>query len=161
LGIKKLDKADPMKKIGRPAKYERAMCIKIVDLMREGASKTEVAALLDISRDTMNRWEKDNREFSDAIKRGSELSQAWWEKQGRIALRDKSFSYTGWYMNMKNRFGWKDRNMQENLYADSTGKDMRVVHDIDREIVERFLQQRLETMLLEKQQQLITYSQHS
>jgi len=147
-----------MKKIGRPAKYESAMCSKIVDLMREGASKTEVAALLDISRDTMNRWEKDNEEFSDAIKRGSELSQAWWELQGRIALRDKSFSYTGWYMNMKNRFGWKDRNIQENLYADSTGKDMRVVQDIDREIVERYLMQRLEDMLLERQQQLITYS---
>jgi len=77
--------------------------------MSEGASKTEIAAELDICWDTLAEWQKHNAEFSEAIKRGQKLSQAWWERQGRTNLQNKEFNYTGWYMNMKNRHGWKDK----------------------------------------------------
>ncbi len=98
--------------MARPSKYKSSFCRQVVNLMKEGASKTEVAAELDINRDTLYLWCKKYPEFSDAIKRGEGLSQAWWERQGRTSLRDKEFNYTGWYMNMKNRFGWRDKNEQ-------------------------------------------------
>jgi len=68
-----------------------------------------VIGSLDISKDTYYRWKEENKDFSDAIKRGIGLSRAWWEKEGRISLRDREFNYTGWYMNMKNRFKWADK----------------------------------------------------
>lgn len=95
--------------MARPTKYDPAMCEQVVELMRVGASKTEVCAELDICFDTLIAWQEAHSEFSEAVKRGVQLCQAWWEREGRTALRDKDFSYTGWYMNMKNRFGWKDK----------------------------------------------------
>lgn len=96
--------------MARPTKYKpRIMLPKILKIMREGASKTEVAAELDISRETLNEWRKEYPEFSDTIKKGEVLSQAWWERKGRENLENRSFNYAGWYMNMKNRFGWKDQ----------------------------------------------------
>lgn len=96
-------------KVGRPTKYRPEMCERVVELMRDGLSKVEVAADLDINVDTLNEYTKIHPDFSAAIKRGEDLSHAWWLKVGRQNLMTKDFSYTGWYMNMKNRHGWKDK----------------------------------------------------
>ena len=90
------------------------MCKVVIDLMQEGASQQEVLAVLDISNDTFYRWKKENEEFSETIKRGVQLSQGWWESQGRVSLKDREFNYTGWYMNMKNRFKWADKQEVKN-----------------------------------------------
>ena len=105
--------------MARPTKYDAdKMLSKTLKLMKSGASKTEVAAELGINRDTLYEWCDRHQEFSDTIKRGETLSQAWWEKTGRVNLTNKEFSYTGWYMNMKNRFHWSDRQV-ENLSISS------------------------------------------
>ena len=100
--------------MGRPTKYKKEMCETVIELMREGASQEEVIGSLDISKDTYYRWKEEHEEFSDAIKRGIRLSQTWWERQGRINLKDREFNYTGWYMNMKNRFKWADKQEVKN-----------------------------------------------
>ena len=100
--------------MGRPTKYKKEMCETVIELMREGASQDEVIGHLDISRETFYRWKEENEEFSDSIKRGVRLSQTWWERQGRISLKDREFNYTGWYMNMKNRFRWADKQEVKN-----------------------------------------------
>tara|TARA_R110001599_G_scaffold266848_2_gene467681 strand:+ start:454 stop:840 length:387 start_codon:yes stop_codon:yes gene_type:complete len=100
--------------MARPTKYKPEMCKTVIDLMKEGASQQEVLATLDISNDTFYRWKKENAEFSETIKRGIQLSQAWWEKKGRISLDDRQFNSTLWYMNMKNRFKWADKQEVKN-----------------------------------------------
>lgn len=88
-----------------PPDYELIM----LELAKEGASIVELSVALSISRDTFYEISKRDTKFSDTIKKCKELSEAWWERSGRTNLMNKEFNYTGWYMNMKNRFNWKDR----------------------------------------------------
>ena len=101
-------------KRGRPTKYKPEMCDQVIKLMGQGASLIEVAAELGVSHETVHDWKRVDspqyiEAFSDAIKAGVRLSHAWWERNGRINLENKDFSATLWYMNMKNRFGWRDK----------------------------------------------------
>lgn len=97
--------------LGRPTKYNPEMCQTVIEEMSQGASKCEVAAALGICEDTLYTWLKDPEKkiFSEAIRIGSSLSKAWWLKKGRVNLDTKEFNSTCWYMNMKNRHGWTDK----------------------------------------------------
>lgn len=81
----------------------------ILALSDEGASIIELAVELEISRDTFYELSKRDAYFSDTVKKCKDLSEAWWTRKGRKNLENKDFNYTGWYMNMKNRFNWADR----------------------------------------------------
>lgn len=111
---------------GRPTKYQPSMCKIVVELMAQGASKAEVCADLGICYDSYRDYQKNYPEFDEAIKQGERLSLAWWEREGRLSLRDKEFSPTLWYMNMKNRFGWRD-NQDMTIKGD---KDNPIQHKI-------------------------------
>ena len=85
----------------------------------EGASDVEIRAMLigwldSFSLDLWKRWIEEEEEFSLTIKKGKQLSEAWWVKSGRKNLQNKDFSATLFYMNMKNRFGWADKQINEN-----------------------------------------------
>lgn len=107
------------KRRGRPTKYEERMCDTVLELMREGASISEVCLDLNICRDTFYRWIQENQDFSDTVKSGLELSKGWWEKRGRMGTVGlEEINPTLWFMNMKNRFGhekpaeniiWRDK----------------------------------------------------
>ena len=112
--------------MGRPTKYKDTLCDTVINLMSQGASKTEVCAEIDIDFDTLCDWcnstsERYNKEFSDAIKKGTRLSQAWWERKGRENLGDPKFSYTGWFMNMKNRFRKADEKWADKIDVEQSG----------------------------------------
>lgn len=88
----------------------------------QGASDVEIKAMIykwlgSFSNDLWDRWIAEEDEFSETIKTGKLLSQAWWSYSGRKNLENKDFSYTGWYMNMKNRFGWKDKVENDNNHS--------------------------------------------
>jgi hypothetical protein len=100
-------------KVGRPRKTVENTLRKnwekdVYELYSQGGSDVEVAVLLGITRDLFYQWIRENPSFSDTIKKGKEMSEAWWKKQGR-QVRDKDLNATLWYMNMKNRFGWTDK----------------------------------------------------
>ena len=104
----------------------------ILDLYKEGASDVEVKAWIyevrgSFSNDLWDRWLKEEEQFSETIKVGKMLSEAWWSRSGRKNLENKDFSYTGWYMNMKNRFGWKDKQEIDQKTEHSGGITIEIV----------------------------------
>lgn len=97
-------------KIGRPTKYKPEICGLFPKIMEEGESIEEVAVIIGVSVSTIYLWKEKHKKFSEALKKGVEISKAWWLKQGRIGIRENGFNSTLWYMNMKNRHGWADKN---------------------------------------------------
>jgi len=95
--------------MARPTKYKKEYCDLVPELMADGMSVTEVAAHIGVSKSTVYKWAEDRPAFSDALKEGMERCEAWWESQGRRNLHVKEFNHVLWYMNMKNRFGWRDK----------------------------------------------------
>lgn len=97
----------------RPSLYEAEFCDRVIELGREGASKAEMSHALGVARSTFQLWEQEHSEFSVAVKKAVELSQGWWESQGRKAVFGKvpGFNATAFIFNMKNRFpaDWRDK----------------------------------------------------
>lgn len=112
-----------------PCELTNEQFIYILNEYSEGASDVEIRAYIwqqrgRFSQDLWERWIEEEEEFSLTIKKGRELSQAWWESQGRKNLKDKDFSPTLWYMNMKNRFDWADK---QEVQQNNTGAPQVVV----------------------------------
>ena len=93
----------------RPTKYTKELGEKLEDLMYKGLSIEEVCHELRICKQTLYNWCEKHPEFLDSKKRGEDWSKGWWMKQGRVNLENDDFSPTLFYMNMKNRFGWSDK----------------------------------------------------
>ena len=114
-------------KVGRPTKYTPELCEKVIAELKKGAGIEEIGLALDVGYSTLYEWMEKYPELAEAIKKGREFSKGWWMREGRLALRDKEFSYVGWYMQMKNRFGWSDKqesNHNVNIKHEDALKDL-------------------------------------
>lgn len=113
----KSKKTKPKRKVGRPKKaldLWKGWANDILDLYVEGASDVEIKALVwkkkgSFSNDLWNRWMDEEEEFSQTIKMGRTFAKAWWERKGRSGVDSQEINATMWYMNMKNRYGWRDK----------------------------------------------------
>lgn len=107
--------------MGAPTKYKPEMNALVIEMMKEGATKVQVAAALDIDRNTIMNWcnpEHDSfqPDFFSTVKKGVSLAQAYWEerlKEAAIGV-NKDANMTGMIFVMKNMFkeDWADVNNQ-------------------------------------------------
>ena len=78
----------------------------VMELGCEGASITEMTVALGIIPATMRAWRKDHPEFDEAMEHALLISQAWWERVGRLSIFNDRFNSSLFMMHMSNRFGW-------------------------------------------------------
>jgi len=98
---------------GRPSKYKPEFCDTVLAMLKEGMCKYEIALELDIDVHTLDNWANAHEEFLTALKKGDGFAQGWWRRHGRLNIHNKDFNSGLWFMNMKNRWGWSDKQSVE------------------------------------------------
>ena len=91
---------------GQPTKYREEYCEKLIAHMSGGLSFESFAGVVTVDRSTVYQWAKDNKDFSDAKKIGTERCRLFWEKLGIEGAMGgfEKFSAGTWVFNMKCRF---------------------------------------------------------
>lgn len=122
--IKKKPIPKEKKPTGAPTKYNPKWVTMLASMFEEGQSVLEVAVKLGVCRDSLYEYASKYPEFSDALTRGRQISQAWWELQGRKNLfdvneydaetklsRSQKFNDRLWYRNVACRFkdDWSEK----------------------------------------------------
>lgn len=112
---------DNQTKTGRPTKYRReydALVCKVIG--EEGRSLTQFARDLRVTRQTVHNWAADNPSFLDALTRSQEWSQAYWEDQLIGFMTDRNVNAPLVKLYFANRFGWSDKERQEQADSEIT-----------------------------------------
>lgn len=108
---------------------EESIVKAILDSYENGGADVHVKNLIArntpitvMSDDLWYRWLQEEPTFSSAVHRGRLLAQEWWMNKGRehLVFRQgqgyEKMDFVGYNFQMKNRFGWTDKN-------EVTGKD--------------------------------------
>lgn len=107
-------------KVGRPTKYADDICKVAVEFLAEGKSVTQLARKLCVAKSTVYKWATEHKEFSDALTRGGELSQAFWEDELVNMMYSKEVNAPLVKLYFANRFGWSDKTESK---VDNTSSD--------------------------------------
>jgi hypothetical protein len=89
---------------GRPSLYKPEYCEIVESLGKQGKSKAQMCAVLNIGRQTFADWEGKHAAFRESVARAMEHSQAWWEAKAQKSLGRKYFQAQLWRYSMAGRF---------------------------------------------------------
>lgn len=101
----------PRRGRGRPSDYRDWMCDAVVDFGMAGMEVVEFAVALKVCRDTLYEWADKHPDFSDALMRAREASEAYWIRniRGQAQLPAQMTNLSGTLGYMKCRFvGWRE-----------------------------------------------------
>lgn len=90
----------------------------ITDCGQSGGSAVEMRCLLGIGESAWGTLIEDSDEFQRTVKRAKALCEVWWERRGRDMATGKDGNATVWIFNMKNRFGWHDKQQVDSISSD-------------------------------------------
>lgn len=95
-------------------KYSPDLCEKLVNEMAKGISYRAFAGMIKVNPKTLYKWESLYEEWAEAKEVATAACLYFWESRGIESLDNpKNFNSVVWYMNMKNRFGWRDMPAEE------------------------------------------------
>lgn len=131
--------------LGRPTKYDPAICDTIIELGRQGKSKVQMVAATDIPYATFTRWCDEHPEFRAAMNHAMTLSQSYWEDLGHDHMKEVPGGVklnTGlWSRSMAARF---PRDYRENAKVEIVGRDdgpieVDHIHDFSKSLLDDLL----------------------
>lgn len=116
-----------IKAIGAPSVYNAIEdCERVVELGKLGYSNTEIAAELNICRDTLYDWMKKFVAFKQAMNLANTYSQAWWEKVGRTTLYADKFNSAVYNKIMTCRFRHDYGDKIETTVKNADGETLKI-----------------------------------
>lgn len=65
-------------KVGRPSKYKKEYCQKIIESGKRGETLVHFACDIGVSKDTINEWATKHEDFSDALKLCKQHNEKYW-----------------------------------------------------------------------------------
>lgn len=134
--------------VGRPTKYDPAICEQIIELGRQGKSKVQMVAATNIPYATMSAWEQAHPAFREAMDEAMRLAQAFWEDLAiahMVEMPGGPKLNTGlWSRSMSARF---PRDYRDNSKVELVGKDdgpiqIDHIHDFAKELMDDLLMAR-------------------
>ena len=76
--------------MGQPTNYRPHLCEEVIELGKLGKSKAQIAAALNCSRMSIDRFCADHQEFCDAMAHARDLAMSWWEDQAQTGMWQSS-----------------------------------------------------------------------
>lgn len=122
--------------MARPTKYDPKFCEKVRELGREGKSKAQMAAALDVAYSTFDLWTQQHPEFSEAVKDARRLAQAWWEDLGQNMALIGQGNPTAFIFQVKNRFSDDYRDKVDHGIGGMDGGPLKTVTRVELVAVE-------------------------
>jgi len=83
--------------------------LQYIELSREGMSKVEIAAVMEVSVGSLQNWSEKYETFYTASEIGDALHEAWWIAQGKDGLNSKSFNTSLFKFLTSNKLGYSDK----------------------------------------------------
>ncbi len=83
-----------------------------IGLYEVGAGDEEVIKELKITEALFNKLITSDDYFMRIIQYGRLCRKAWFLRWARLNLNEKGANYSGWFTQMKNLFGWSDKQQQ-------------------------------------------------
>jgi hypothetical protein len=133
--------AEKPKKRGRPTRYDSAFCERAIELGKEGKSRTQISAELDIHPRLLAHWEEAHEEFRHALELSRAHAMAHWEMLAQahmIEIPGGPKVNTGlWSRSMAARF---PEHYRENSKVEVVGKNdgaiqVDVIHDLSKDLI--------------------------
>lgn len=111
--------------VGRPTDYRQEYCAMLIDHMAQGFSFESFGGVVGSCKQTMYSWLENFPEFLDAKSQGRARALLFWERAGNSGALGylPNFNASAYIFNMKNRFGWRDKQPDEEV---STNKNLSI-----------------------------------
>lgn len=121
--------------VGRPSEYRAEYCERVIELGRLGKSPSQIAAALDVARDSLYNWAETYPEFLAAFTRANHLAQAWFEDMGQQGLTTPGFNANLWSKQVSARFREDYTETQRREHTGKDGGAVEVISKVERVIV--------------------------